>query len=525
MTAEHASPARLSYALIIILAFQTLLFTCLLVSFSGFLLLTFFDLTGRVGEIERLAATLPSPPAINIEVQPPSLLPTPTAVDTLPAAQEPVSPLVNDVTPTIDPGNGFMATETATFLTAVATPPEAPATETPPPQPEVATPTPALTALRGVTLHVLQNSGSTELLELRNEGAEIVDVSNWRLVGSVNAAGVSCIIPGAIALPPGGAFQIASGDASPLAQGYQCAEAAIWDDNAETIYLTASDGQTIQVEANFVQPPTPAPETPTPTPALAAPTPSAPNINSVSLTILQHSGESELLELRNSGAETVDISGWRLYGNINPGNACILPDGSSLPPGVVFQITAGDASPAAPGHSCSPTPLWDDNTQTFFLVTRDGQTIQVQANAAQTPTDGATPAQQPTAGATPTQEPDVDTPPAPVTSTLHGITLTVMENSDQFELLELYNVTTETVDISSWQLSGTLNPSTAPCVIPPGSSVPPGSVFQIASGETPLTGPGHTCADTPIWADTGETIVLTASDGQSIEVQASLAPP
>jgi hypothetical protein len=110
-------------------------------------------------------------------------------------------------------------------------------------------------------------------------------------------------------------------------------------------------------------------------------------------------------------------------------------------------------------------------------------------------------------------------------STLHGITLTVAENSDQFELLELSNVGTETVDISSWQLSSRLNTQNQPCIIPGGASVPPGTVFQIASGEMQLTGPGHLCADTPIWGDSGDIIVLTASDGQFIEVPASLAPP
>jgi hypothetical protein len=366
------------------------------------------------------------------------------------------------------------------------------------------------------------------LLELRNEGEEIVDVSSWRLVGSVNAAGVSCIIPGAIALPPGAVFQIASGDASPIVEGYQCAEAPIWDDNAETIYLTASDGQTIQVEANIVQPPTPAPEMPTPTPALATPSPGAPdsqsNIDNITVSVVQLNGPSGLLELRNQGAETVDISGWRLYGNTNPDNACILPDGSSLSPGSVFQVATGNASPSTPGYSCSSTPLWGDNTATILLNARDGRTIEVQINAAQAPTAGATPTQGPENTATPTQGPQGATPPS-ITSTLHGITLTVMENSGQFELLELHNVATETVDISSWQLSSRLNTQNQPCVIPGGASVQPGSVFHVASGEMQLTGPGHLCADTPIWGDSGDVIVLTASDGQSVEVPASLAPP
>lgn len=132
----------------------------------------------------------------------------------------------------------------------VPTAPPAPPTATSAPQ-AAPTATPAAPAPPGpatfadVRLIVAVNSGMFEILEVRNNGAGPIDISGWDLRGSKGDD--FCIIPGGTVLQPNEGFQIATGDSQPTARGYKCGDKPIWNNDGETIFLKALDGQVKQI--------------------------------------------------------------------------------------------------------------------------------------------------------------------------------------------------------------------------------------------------------------------------------------
>ena len=103
----------------------------------------------------------------------------------------------------------------------------------------------AASTLAGIRLLVIQNASTFEILAIRNDSPNPVDISSWTLYGS--RGDETCVIPGSIILQPGEAYQIATGDSQPTASGYKCGDKTIWNNEGEIIYLRTSDGQTLQI--------------------------------------------------------------------------------------------------------------------------------------------------------------------------------------------------------------------------------------------------------------------------------------
>lgn len=127
-----------------------------------------------------------------------------------------------------------------------ATPPNVPTpvpvtiTPTPvPTQPTVAT----VSDSAHVTIVVLENRGTYELIGIRNDGVNGVDLSGWVFSGS--KGNDSCTIPAGSILQPGQIYQVATGDSQPGTPGYKCGRKLIWNNKGETIYLKSADGQQV----------------------------------------------------------------------------------------------------------------------------------------------------------------------------------------------------------------------------------------------------------------------------------------
>lgn len=80
--------------------------------------------------------------------------------------------------------------------------------------------------------------------------------------------------------------------------------------------------------------------------------------------------------MRNNSAAAIDISGWIFYGSKGD-DSCIIPGGSLLQPGQIYQVATGDSQPDAPGYKCGDKPIWNNNGETIFLKTTNGQVFQV----------------------------------------------------------------------------------------------------------------------------------------------------
>ncbi len=127
----------------------------------------------------------------------------------------------------------------------------APATSAPsnaaPPQP-AATEVPAAAPATGgrITLYIIENYSTYEILGLRNDNTAPADISGAYLTGS--RGDDSCTVPGGTVLQPGQVYQIATGDSQPGQPGYKCGDRPIWNNNGETIYLRLPDGTGMQIE-------------------------------------------------------------------------------------------------------------------------------------------------------------------------------------------------------------------------------------------------------------------------------------
>lgn len=98
-----------------------------------------------------------------------------------------------------------------------------------------------------VQLIIVVNSGSNEILEIRNTGVEPLDISRWRLDGSKGDD--YCIIPNGVALDPGAGYQVATGDSQPRSNGMKCGAKPIWNNGGETIYLHGASGLVLSIES------------------------------------------------------------------------------------------------------------------------------------------------------------------------------------------------------------------------------------------------------------------------------------
>jgi endonuclease YncB( thermonuclease family) len=111
---------------------------------------------------------------------------------------------------------------------------------------------PGATDIDGIILHVVANTGSAEVVELRNKGRRNVTISGWELSGSTGPE--VCVIPDGVSLSPGQAYQVVSGRSEVRGQGFKCTGAFIWNNDGETIYLRAPDTRQIEVESTEIGP-------------------------------------------------------------------------------------------------------------------------------------------------------------------------------------------------------------------------------------------------------------------------------
>ncbi|MBX3000688.1 MAG: thermonuclease family protein [Caldilineaceae bacterium] len=116
--------------------------------------------------------------------------------------------------------------------------------------------------------------------------------------------------------------------------------------------------------------------TPIPTPAPAV---SDANIDGVVLRVVENSGFNEVLELRNTGRQTVQIGGWELSGSIG-NEVCTIPSGVSLRAGQSYQIVSGRSEVTANGFKCTGSPIWNNTGETIYLR---GQNRQIEIDSTQ----------------------------------------------------------------------------------------------------------------------------------------------
>lgn len=112
------------------------------------------------------------------------------------------------------------------------------------------TPAPAVEGQQGapsIQLVIVVNSGSNEILEIRNTGAVPLDVSRWRLDGSKGDD--YCTVPDGVVLAPGASYQVATGDSQPQGNGMKCGAKPIWNNDGETIYLHGASGLVLSIES------------------------------------------------------------------------------------------------------------------------------------------------------------------------------------------------------------------------------------------------------------------------------------
>lgn len=120
--------------------------------------------------------------------------------------------------------------------------------------------------------------------------------------------------------------------------------------------------------------------TATSAPAAAPTVPPAPSgpatFADVRLIVVINASESEILEVRNTGQSSIDISGWELRGSKGE-DFCIIPGGTVLQPGEGFQVATGDSQPTARGYKCGNKTIWNNKGETIFLRALDGQVKQI----------------------------------------------------------------------------------------------------------------------------------------------------
>lgn len=116
--------------------------------------------------------------------------------------------------------------------------------------------------------------------------------------------------------------------------------------------------------------------TPVPSPTSAV---SEEAIDGVVLRVVENSGTDEILELHNTGRQTVAISGWELSGSTGD-QICTIPDGVSLRAGQRYQVASGSAEVSGTGFKCSGSSLWNNRGETIFLR---GQNQQIEIDSAE----------------------------------------------------------------------------------------------------------------------------------------------
>lgn len=116
--------------------------------------------------------------------------------------------------------------------------------------------------------------------------------------------------------------------------------------------------------------PSPVPTSPPAAPAVAS------SLQGIRLLVIQNVRTFEIIEIRNTSPNPVDIGGWALYGSRGD-ETCVIPAGVILQPAQGYQIATGDSQPGQPGYKCGDKTIWNNKGETIYLRTHDGQTLQI----------------------------------------------------------------------------------------------------------------------------------------------------
>ena len=81
--------------------------------------------------------------------------------------------------------------------------------------------------LGNVTLFIIENNSTFEILGVRNDSGQDIDIGGWWLDGSKGDE--RCSVPAGTVLAPGGIFEIATGDSVVRGQGIKCGDKPIWN--------------------------------------------------------------------------------------------------------------------------------------------------------------------------------------------------------------------------------------------------------------------------------------------------------
>ncbi len=113
----------------------------------------------------------------------------------------------------------------------------------------VPTATPVVSSgdLDGIVLRVIENTGSNEVIGLRNTGRSTVQISGWQLSGS--SGDQVCTVPDGVSVRSGQGYQVVSGRSEVSGQGFKCSGSFLWSNEGEMIYLRANDGRQIEVDS------------------------------------------------------------------------------------------------------------------------------------------------------------------------------------------------------------------------------------------------------------------------------------
>jgi len=109
--------------------------------------------------------------------------------------------------------------------------------------------------------------------------------------------------------------------------------------------------------------------------ATDAPTPAQAAQTGATFLIIANQGKEEILGIRNDSSATIDIGGWWVNGSKGD-ERCVVPDGTQLPAGVVYQIATGDSQPSKPGFKCGDKPVWNNKGEDIYLHTASGVVLQ-----------------------------------------------------------------------------------------------------------------------------------------------------
>ncbi|MDM4763851.1 lamin tail domain-containing protein [Galbitalea sp. SE-J8] len=327
-----------------------------------------------------------------------------------------------------------------------------------------------------IRINEVESNGGTPVdwIELVNLASIPIDVSGWILRDNVPTdavaipAGTSIAANGflAVDVDVAGGFGLGGADSAvlDLADGTTQVDSYSWTSHAATTYGRCPDGT-----GAFVTTASSTKSAANDCPAVG-PTPAQ---LAVKINEVESNGDTnDWVELKNTGATSVDISGWILRDNVDT-DALPVPAGTTLAPGALYTLNTDDAANSGPAdfglgaadsarlYLPNGTTLIDERSWTAHASVTLGM-------CTSTATWGPT---------------TVSTKNAPnICAPEDGIRINEVEsNGDTNDWVELYNAGPTGVDISGWILRD--NKDTDALPVPASTTLAPGAFFTLVTDD------------------------------------------